>query len=227
MKPPRNKPDTASLESVDDGVPVLSAEESAPEIPALDTPALGTIAIAFLELSRLMARMAADLGPDLENAAAMMASSLERGGKILICGNGGSAADAQHFAAELVGRLRRERGSLAALSLATDPSVVTALANDYGYERVFARQVEGLGRAGDVLMVISTSGRSPNLVEAVRAAERKSLSRIALLGQARVPELASCDLSIHVPHADGQRIQEAHTAILHAICSELEERLNG
>ena len=180
-------------------------------------------AAAFRELSRLATRMADDLVPQIESAGAIIAASLRDGGKVLACGNGGSAADAQHFVAELVGRLRRERPSMAAVSLTTDPSVVTAIANDYGYERVFARQVAGLGRAGDVLLAISTSGRSPNVIEAVREAANKDMSTIALLGKAQVTDLAGCDLAIHVPHGDGQRIQEGHAAILHAICTEVEK----
>ena len=195
-------------------------------LPA-DAPSEGATGEAFRELARLATRMARDLEADVETAAATMAASLQRGGKILACGNGGSAADAQHFVAELVGRLRQERDSLAAISLAVDPSVVTALANDYGYDRVFARQVEGLGRAGDVLLVISTSGRSPNVIEAVRAAQQSGLATVALLGGTRVAELADSGLAIHVPHEDGQRIQEGHTAVLHAICSEVETRLQG
>ncbi len=197
-----------------------AASAPSPQAPESETPAE-----AFRELGRLAVRMATDLVPVVENAAGMMAASLKRDRKILVCGNGGSAADAQHFVAELVGRLRQERRSLPAISLATDPSVVTALANDYGYERVFARQIEGLGRAGDVLLVISTSGRSPNVIEAVQTARQLRLTTIALLGAARVPELADCDLAVHVPHEDGQRIQEGHAAVLHAICSEIEKRL--
>ncbi len=204
----------------------VGSGEVAP-VPVSEVPASETAAEAFLELSRLAASMATCLVPVLEDAASRMAACLRRGGKILICGNGGSAADAQHFAAELVGRLRQQRRSLPAISLSSDPSVVTALANDYGYERVFARQIEGLGRSGDVLLVISTSGRSPNVVEAVRTGRQRELATIALLGSTRVPELVDCDLAIHVPHTDGQRIQEAHTAILHAICTELEKKLHG
>ena len=209
------------------GLKVRTAASAESTDSANKTAATSASASAFRELARLAARMATDLAPQVEAAGKMIAASLKRGGTVLVCGNGGSAADAQHFAAELVGRLRRERPSLPAISLCTDPSVVTALANDYGYEKVFARQIEGLGRTGDVLLVISTSGLSSNVVEAVRAGERKKLVTIALLGNTCPPELAGCDLSIHVPHDDGQRIQEAHAAVLHAMCSELEGQLHG
>jgi phosphoheptose isomerase len=194
---------------------------------AVASPAseLTETAEALLELSHLAKVMAQELVPAVEAAAGLLAESLRRGGKILACGNGGSAADAQHFVAELVGRLKKPRASLAALSLSVDPSVVTAIANDYGYDLLFARQVEGLGQPGDVLLVISTSGRSANVLAALDAARQRGLSTIALLGRGQPPDFPPCDQKIHIPHDDAQRVQEAHTAILHAICGSLELHL--
>ena len=180
---------------------------------------------AIMDLSQLAAQVADNLEPDIESAARIILESLLRGGKVLACGNGGSAADAQHFVAELVGRMSQERRSLPAISLSSDPSVVTALSNDYGYDRVFAHQIEGLGQPGDVLLAISTSGRSPNVLKAVEAARRRGLHTIALLGEEGDPMLADCDICIHIPSRDAQRIQELHTAVLHVICDYVERQI--
>lgn len=186
---------------------------------------------AFLDLSHLAGRMARTFVPRIEEAAALLGKCVAGGGKVLVCGNGGSAADAQHFAAELVGRLRRERRALPSISLATDPSIVTALANDYGYDQVFARQVEAHGAEGDVLLGISTSGRSPNVLNAFAAARRQGLATVALVGGETGAPLEAlretCDLVLSMPTADTQRIQEAHTAVLHALCEGLEEWVLG
>ena len=178
----------------------------------------------FLELGRLAVRLT-DLEPDIEAAADTIAGSLLQGGRVLACGNGGSAADAQHFVAELVGRLRNERRPWPASTLSADSSVVTAIANDYGYDQVFARQVTGLGAQGDIVLGISTSGRSPNVLAAFEAAKRGGMSTVALLGRNALADDVRVDHSIQVPHSDTQRIQEAHTAILHALCSAVEQRL--
>lgn len=176
----------------------------------------------FVELSELAATMAATIDEQVERAAKLIADGLRAGGKVLACGNGGSAADAQHFVAELLGRMVAERGSLPAVSLACDPSTVTALGNDYGFERVFSRQIEGLGNVGDILVAISTSGRSPNVVQAVETAHRLGLRTIALLGETGGTPLLSSDVSICVPSASSQRVQEIHTALLHSLCEQVE-----
>ncbi len=180
---------------------------------------------ALMELSRLAAVVAAPLAAQVAEAGRIVAACLAEGGKVLACGNGGSAADAQHFVAELVGRMSRERRALPALALSSDPSVVTALGNDYGFEHVFARQVEALGRPGDVLVAISTSGRSPNVVRAVETARRQGLRTIALLGEGGATALESSDVCLHVPSANAQRVQELHTAALHALCDYVERRV--
>ena len=123
-----------------------------------------------------------ELVPNIELIANRIIKSLERGGKLLICGNGGSAADAQHLSSELVGRYQKERKSLCALSLSTDPSTVTAIGNDYGFDKIFSRQIEGLGSAEDILLVISTSGKSQNLIYAIKSANIKKIETIGLLG---------------------------------------------
>ena len=180
---------------------------------------------SLLELSRLAERAAESLAPNLTRAGELVADCLLRGRKVLACGNGGSAADAQHFVAELIGRMTTERRPLPAITLTTDPSVVTALGNDYGFENVFARQVEGLGGPGDVLIAISTSGRSPNVLKAVEVARRSGLRTLALLGEHAHPILEHCDVRVHIPSTNTQRIQEIHMAVLHAICDYVEREI--
>jgi phosphoheptose isomerase len=160
-------------------------------------------------------------------AAAAIAEALAGGRKVLVFGNGGSAADAQHFAAELVGRFARERAGLAAMALTVDSSVVTSIANDYGYERIFARQVAALGQAGDVALAISTSGRSPNVVAGLVEARRRGLNTIALTGD-RGGELgASAAIHVNVPDPSAARVQEVHRTLLHAICEIVEQACDG
>jgi len=185
----------------------------------------GRVYEAIMELSRLAANVAESMEEQINRAARLIGDCLLGGKKVLACGNGGSAADAQHFVAELVGRMCRERRSLPAISLSTDPSVVTALGNDYGYDLVFGRQVEGLGQPEDVLLVLSTSGRSVNVLRAVETASRNGLHTVALLGEGGDPLLDDCDVCIHVPSRDTQRVQELHTAVLHVICEYVEERV--
>ncbi len=182
---------------------------------------------ALLELEDLARHLSATLELDILRAVELMAASLKQGGKILVCGNGGSAADAQHFVAELVGRLRADRPALPAVSLCTDPSVVTSVANDYGYEQIFSRQVEALGSGADTLVAISTSGRSGNVLAALSSARELGLRTVALVGPDTGPELERCDLRLSIPARNTQRIQEAHTAVLHAIGEALEARLIG
>lgn len=180
---------------------------------------------ALMALSQLASRVADSMEEQIEQAAKLVAECLLGGKKVLSCGNGGSAADAQHFVAELVGRMSRERQSLPAISLTTDPSVVTALSNDYGYESVFARQVEGLGQPGDTLLAISTSGRSPNVLRAIESARQGGLRTIALVGENGDLLVGKCEICIQIPSHDTQRVQELHTAVLHAICDYVEECL--
>jgi D-sedoheptulose 7-phosphate isomerase len=174
------------------------------------------------DLSRLAAEAAARLEKEAARAADLLRDCFLSGGKVLACGNGGSAADAQHFAAEFVGHMCRERRSLPAIALSSDPSIVTAIANDYGYEQVFARQVEGLGAAGDVLVAISTSGRSKNVLAAVKTARARGLRTIALLGDGGDPGFDACDVVLRMPSRDTQRIQELHTAVLHGLCDAVD-----
>jgi D-sedoheptulose 7-phosphate isomerase len=164
-----------------------------------------------------------------ENAALLLevggrlAESLNAGGRLLAFGNGGSAADAQHFVAELVVRLARERKALSAIALTTDPSIVTAASNDLGYDAVFRRQVEAHGRPGDVALGISTSGRSPSVVEALRTARRLGLRTVGLTGSGGGAVAAHVDHLIAVPHADTQRVQEVHGMVLHVLAQVVEE----
>jgi D-sedoheptulose 7-phosphate isomerase len=161
-------------------------------------------------------------------AAGLIARSLAQGGKLMLCGNGGSAADCQHLAAELVGQMNgRQRPALAALALTTDTSALTAVGNDFGYEMVFQRQVEALGRPGDVLIAISTSGRSPNVLLAVSAAARMGLRTVGFTGDGGGPLSDLTDIAVRVPSANTQRIQEAHIAIGHVICYLVERMLGA
>jgi phosphoheptose isomerase len=170
--------------------------------------------------------MADGEAPSIAAAADLIAGSFRRNGKILLCGNGGSAADCQHMAAELVGRLTREkdRPGLPAIALTTDTSFLTAYANDVGFDGVFARQVQALGSAGDVLIAISTSGGSRNVLAAAEEARRKGLSIVALLGEDG-PLAQAADVAIRVPTRDTQVIQQVHLAVEHLICHLVERTL--
>jgi D-sedoheptulose 7-phosphate isomerase len=166
------------------------------------------------------------LAPAIARAGTAMTASLGRGGKVLSCGNGGSAADAQHFSSELLGRFEAERRSLPAIALTTDSSTMTAIANDYGYERVFARQVEALGGAGDILLAISTSGNSPNVLAAVAAAHRQAMTVVALTGRdggRMATELEIDDIELRVPSDRTIRIQEVHLLIVHSLCDLIDQ----
>jgi D-sedoheptulose 7-phosphate isomerase len=151
--------------------------------------------------------------------------ALRKGNKILFAGNGGSAADAQHLAAELVSRFNYDRPGLPAFSLSTDTSVLTAIGNDYGYERLFERQIEAIGNAGDVLFAISTSGRSPNILRALQVARDKGLTTVGLTGRQGGNMPAQCDHCLHVPSDLTPRIQEGHIAIGHTICCMIEQQM--
>ena len=157
--------------------------------------------------------------------AAVIVAALRAGNKLLIAGNGGSAADAQHIAAEIVGRYRQDRPAWAALALTTDTSALTAIANDYGFEQVFARQVAGLGRRGDVLLALSTSGRSPNILAALRSAREQGLVTIGFTGSKGEALGALCDHVLVAPGDDTAVIQQIHLAVAHGICDEIEQAL--
>lgn len=163
-------------------------------------------------------------------AAAAIAAVITRGGKVLSCGNGGSAGDAQHFSSELINRYERERPALAAIALSTDTSTLTSIANDYAYERVFARQVEALGRPGGLLLAISTSGNSTNVIAAIAAAHQAGMRVIALSGRDG-GRMAGClhedDIEIRVPAQRTARIQEVHLLAIHCLCDELDRLLYG
>jgi phosphoheptose isomerase len=165
------------------------------------------------------------LAPAIVRAAALIVATLRQGGKVLSCGNGGSAADAQHFSSELLGRFESERASLPAVALSTDTSTLTAIANDYGYEQVFARQVRALGNAGDLLLSITTSGNSGNVMAAVQVAQSKSMSVVALTGRnggTIAAALAAGDIELRVPSDRTARIQEVHLLIIHGLCDLVE-----
>jgi D-sedoheptulose 7-phosphate isomerase len=170
---------------------------------------------------------ASRLGEVLADAASLCEAALAGAGTVLVCGNGGSAAESQHFAAELTGRFRRERRGWPAVALTTDTSVLTAIANDYGYGLVFARQVEALGRPGDVLVAISTSGASENVLMAARRARALGLRVVAVTGPDPGPLGAEADVVVAAPGASTARVQEVHLSLLHALCDEVEAALSG
>ena len=180
-----------------------------------------SIGVAFAE-HRLVAERMDDLTPDIARAAEAMIASALSGGTLLVCGNGGSAADAQHIAAEYVGRFLAERRPLPALALHTNTSAVTAIGNDYGFDAVFARQVRAHGRAGDVLLALSTSGESPNVLAAVDAAKELGLTTIALCGAAGGSVSAACDIAIDIPSLATPRVQEMHILVGHILCGLVE-----
>ncbi|MBN1484699.1 MAG: SIS domain-containing protein [Chloroflexia bacterium] len=175
----------------------------------------------------LKQRVLAEQGLRIAALAERWVECLRRGNKILLCGNGGSAADAQHLAAELVNRLLLERPALPAIALTTDTSILTSTANDRDFGQVFARQVQALGRAGDMLFLLSTSGRSPNLLRAVEAARERDLEVLALLGGDGGPLLSLCDLALVVPAVLSPRVQEVHILVGHVLCQVVEEALFG
>lgn len=163
-------------------------------------------------------------------AIQLIAASLRSGGKIMACGNGGSAADSQHFAAELLNRFERERAPLAAIALTTDTSTLTSIANDYHYDQVFAKQVQGLGRPDDVLLAISTSGNSPNVLAAMAVAHERGIRVVALTGKGggrMAAALAKDDVHLCVPADRTARIQEVHLVTLHCLCDGIDALLSG
>lgn len=163
---------------------------------------------------------------DLVNEAGMrLAQIIKQGNKVLLAGNGGSAADAQHFAGEIVGRFLMERNAIPALSLCVDPSVMTCIGNDYGYEEVFARQVQGLGKEGDAFIGISTSGNSENIIRAITEARKKNMFVVGFLGKdgGKIKDL--CDVALVVPSNSTPRIQEIHTFTVHLLCEMIEKEV--
>jgi D-sedoheptulose 7-phosphate isomerase len=176
-------------------------------------------------LAETSARVAESMAGDIANISELVIDALKAGGKLMFCGNGGSAADAQHLATEYVVRFRRDRRPLTALALTTDTSLITAAANDFGFEQIFARQVSAHGRSGDILFLHSTSGVSPNLLAAARAAKDAGVVTIGMLGRDGGPLRALVDHAILIPAVSGAHAQELHMAIGHVICDIAEARL--
>jgi D-sedoheptulose 7-phosphate isomerase len=184
----------------------------------------------FTDSATLKQQAAETMADGIARAGSILTDCLFGDGKILACGNGGSAADAQHFAAELIGRFERERPELPAIALTTDTSLLTAIANDYSFEHVFAKQVRALGAKGDVLLAISTSGNSPNVVAAITAAHEREMRVVALTGKGggRIGEmLAPEDVHLCVPHDRTMRIQEVHLLTIHCLCDVVDATLLG
>jgi D-sedoheptulose 7-phosphate isomerase len=184
----------------------------------------------FIDSADLKYHAAQVLSKPISAAIAAVLASVTSGGKVLACGNGGSAADAQHFAAEFVGRFERERPELGAIALTTDSSILTAVANDYSYEQIFAKQVRALGHSGDVLLAITTSGSSPNVLAAIQAAHERDMTVVALTGKGggkMNQVLRETDVHICVPHDRTARIQEVHLLAIHCICDGVDVQLLG
>jgi len=184
----------------------------------------------FADSAQLKLSAVDALAAPLARAADLLAACLLSDGKILACGNGGSAADAQHFAAEMIGRFERERPELPAISLATDTSILSAVANDYSFEQVFAKQVRALGAKGDALLALSTSGNSGNVVAAIVAAHEREMSVVALTGKGGgqiAAMLGPADVHLCVPHERTARIQEVHLLMIHCLCDAIDNTLLG
>ena len=186
------------------------------------------VAEHFAESIQAKQQAAQVLAQPTAQAAELLFNALANDGKFLICGNGGSAADAQHFAAEMTGRFEKERMELAAIALTTDTSALTAIGNDYGFDHVFSKQVRALGRAGDVLVGISTSGNSGNVIEAIKAAHQNGMKVIALTGRdgGKIAQmLQEGDVLLNVPYPRTARIQEVHILLIHAMCDCIDTML--
>jgi D-sedoheptulose 7-phosphate isomerase len=189
--------------------------------------ALAQVVSALREGAELRVQLAQTLSPRIVDAAQLIAQCLTDGGKVLLFGNGGSAADAQHLAAEFVGRFVLERNALPAIALTTDSSILTAVGNDYGFDQVFARQIQALGRPRDVAIGISTSGNSPNVVKAVSVAAERGLRTIGLAGRDGGVLAKAAEIAITVPSTNTARIQECHIAVGHVLCELVEDELFG
>jgi D-sedoheptulose 7-phosphate isomerase len=188
----------------------------------------------FIDSADLKYQAAQVLAKPIAQATEALLACVTNGGKVLVCGNGGSAADAQHFAAEFVGRYERERPELAAIALTTDSSILTAIGNDYGFEQIFSKQVRALGTGGDVLVAISTSGNSANVIAAIEVAQQREMTVIALTGNKDGKNggkigamLSETDVHICVPHERTARIQEVHLLTLHCLCDGVDAMLLG
>ncbi|HEY8379955.1 MAG TPA: SIS domain-containing protein [Nannocystis sp.] len=193
----------------------------------MKSPLVSEVERHLEELAETASRSARELSGRIAEVAEMVIRTFDAGGKLFFCGNGGSAADAQHLATEYVVRFRRNRRALPAIALTTDTSLLTAASNDLGFEHVFARQIRALARAGDIVFLHSTSGRSPNLLEAARAARDVDARTVALLAGDGGPLRDMVDVAIIVPTANGAHAQELHLAIGHAVCDIVESRLAG
>jgi len=179
----------------------------------------------YLDESLRVAEIQNSLVDEIENLTEIILKSLKDGNKLLICGNGGSASDSQHFAAEFVGRFKNDKKPLAAIALTTDTSVLTSIGNDYGFEYVFSKQVEALGKKGDVLIVISTSGSSPNIINALKEGKRKGLYTISFVGENVESIEDLCDFFISIPSKETGVIQQAHITLLQVIAGAVENSL--
>jgi D-sedoheptulose 7-phosphate isomerase len=208
-----------------------SAQKTAPKDPSESAAELAVrVGAHFRESADLKLSSAQLLAAPIARAASLMVDALRAGGKILACGNGGSAADAQHFAAELVNRFEIDRPPLAAVALTTDSSALTSIANDFRYEDVFAKQLRAIGRAGDVLLAISTSGNSASVLEAVAVAQAIGARVVALTGGrgGKLGErIADGDVHVNVPHASTARVQEVHLLALHCLCDAIDYQMFG
>lgn len=173
----------------------------------------------------VIGRIEREMPPLIAGMATLMVETFKSGGKLLVMGNGGSAADAQHFVAEIVGRFKMERRGLPAIALSTDTSILTAIGNDYGFDRIFHRQVEALALAGDLVVGISTSGNSPNVLQALKLAREKGCRTVGLLGKDGGSIKGLCDLALIVPTDDTPRVQEGHITIIHIVCDLLEKSM--
>jgi D-sedoheptulose 7-phosphate isomerase len=184
----------------------------------------------FIDSADLKYQSAQSLSKPIAAAVQAVLACVTSGGKVLACGNGGSAADAQHFSAEFIGRFERERPELGAIALTTDTSILTAIANDYDFDRIFSKQVRGLGQAGDVLLAMSTSGNSANILAAIEAAHEREMTVVALTGRGGgkiTSVLRETDVHVCVPHDRTARIQEVHLLVLHCICDGVDTQLLG
>ena len=184
----------------------------------------------FIDSADLKYQSAQTLSKPIAAAVGALLMCVTGGGKVMACGNGGSAADAQHFAAEFVGRFERERPELGAIALSTDSSIITAIANDYNFDQIFSKQVRALGQPGDVLLAISTSGNSRNVLAAIEAAHERDLIVVALTGKGggKIAQvLRETDVHVCVPHERTARIQEVHLLVLHCLCDGVDSQLLG
>ncbi len=211
-------------------IPVSTAADTAPGAhdPLASAKLLQSVHQRFEESVRLKQACAQQLAGPIVASATAIAQALRTGGRVLACGNGGSAADAQHFAAELLNRFETERPPLAGIALTTDSSTLTAIANDYDYRLIFAKQVQALGRAGDVLLAISTSGNSPNVLAAIGCAQELGMRTVALTGRdggAIARALKANDVELRVPHASTAHVQEVHILALHCLCDLIDQQM--